>query len=445
MLAFLWFSPFVFAHQDKPEKPYVDDVKLFAKEFIGHLAAKNFSAAEKMFEDGLKQDLPAGKVKEIWETLLSQAGAFKNHGEMRTEQKEGRHIVYFTCKFEKALLDATVIFDSEKKITGFFFKPSQPVYEFKPPPYAKLDSFAEKDVVVGAGEWALPGTLTLPVGKGPFPAVVLVHGSGPHDRDETIGPNKPFRDLAWGLATKGIAVLRYEKRTKHYPQKLIPILDKLTFKEETEDDALEAVKLLRGMKEINPKRIFVLGHSQGGLMAPRIGLVDTGIAGLIVMAGPTRRMEDVIMDQFQYLASLKPSLTDADKAYLEIVEKQVARVKEPDLSLSTPAAELPLGMNASFWMDLKTYFPAVEAKKLKQPLLIIQGERDYQVNMEDFKGWQKELSGRKNVSFISYPGLNHLFMQGEGKSSPEEYFQPGHVDLRVVDDIAEWINMQRNK
>jgi hypothetical protein len=122
-------------------------------------------------------------------------------------------VVYVTCEFQRGKLDTKVVFDGNK-ITGLFFVLSG---TYKPPPYADSSKFEEREISIGKGIWSLPGTLSLPKGVGFFPAVVLVHGSGPHDRDETIGPNKPFRDLANGLASRGIAVLRYEKRTKQYP------------------------------------------------------------------------------------------------------------------------------------------------------------------------------------------------------------------------------------
>src|SRR4051794_11541515 len=165
--------------------------------------------------------------------------------------------------------------------------------------------FTEEPVVVGSGEWALPGTLTLPTGTGPFPAVVLVHGSGPHDRDETIGPNKPFRDLAWGLAAQGVAVLRYEKRTHEHPAKLMPLKEKLTIREESVDDAVAAVALLRKQKEVDGKRIFVVGHSLGAIVAPKVAALEPAVAGIVLLAGSPRPFEDIILDQLTYLASLK--------------------------------------------------------------------------------------------------------------------------------------------
>jgi pimeloyl-ACP methyl ester carboxylesterase len=133
--------------------------------------------------------------------------------------------------------------------------------------------------------------LSLPSGAGPLPAIVLVHGSGQHDRDETIGPNKPFRDLAWGLASRGIAVLRYEKRTRQHQQRVAQLENGFTVKEEAIDDAGAAVALLRNRTGIRANRIYVLGHSLGAMLAPRIAAADPAVAGLVLMAGPVRSLE----------------------------------------------------------------------------------------------------------------------------------------------------------
>ena len=299
----------------------------------------------------------------------------------------------------------------------------------------KRDAFQEIEVKVGEGEWALPATLSLPKGDGPFPAVVLVHGSGPHDRDETIGPNRPFRDLAWGLASRGIAVLRYEKRTKEHGTKLAKKKD-ITVKEETIDDALAAVKLLRKTPRIDPKKVFVLGHSLGAMLAPRIGELDSAIAGLILLAGPTRPLEDLILEQFSYLASLN----EVPLRSLEAIKAQVRRAKDPKLSPDTPAADLPLGLaGCPIGFRYGKPIPLKAVAKIKQPMLILQGERDYQVTMTDFAGWKKALAGRKNAELKSYPKLNHLFVEGTGKSKPSEYQKEGHVAKEVIEDIAGWV------
>ena len=336
-------------------------------------------------------------------------------------------------------MDIKVVFDTNGRVTGLFFLPSQG-YVGDIPSYAMTNTFHETEFTVGQGEWQLPGTLTLPgTNSGPWPAVVLVHGSGPGDRDETGGANKPFRDLAWGLATKGIAVLRYEKRTKKYAARFKEKYPgHFTVREETIDDALNAVAQLRNTKGIDPKRIFVLGHSLGGMLAPKIGQTDTNLAGLILLAGSTRPFEDVIVEQTRYLISVNGAPSAEGEAYLAKVQSDVAKLKKltaADVSSSV----ILFGAQPVYWLDLRRYDPLGVAKRLKQPLLVLQGGRDYQVTQVDFNRWKEALGSQPKVTFKFYPKLNHQFVAGEGKSKPDEYEQAGHVAEPVVTDMAEWI------
>ena len=315
--------------------------------------------------------------------------------------------------------------------------------EYRPPDYVARASFSEQQVTVGAvSEWALPATLTLPAGKGPFPAVVLVHGSGPNDRDETQGPNKPFQDLAWGLGSQGIAVLRYDKRTLVYRGKL-GALPNITVKEETVDDALAAVALLRQTPGIDPKRIFVLGHSLGGMLVPRIGLADkSDVAGFVIFAGATRPLEDEWVRQFEYIYGLDSQITPKERAEIEDYKRQATRIKQLSAA-DVSRKELFLHVPPGYWLDLQGYFPPTAALKLKQPLLILQGERDYNVTMDAFRDWQRALAQRTDVSFKSYPKLDHLFLEGTGPATNADYVRPRNIPKYVVDDIAAWIKKQR--
>jgi uncharacterized protein len=414
-----------------------------AQDFVDLLAKGDYAAAEEQMDDTMKTALPVSKMDELWSSLQKQAGAFQKQAGYHIDQIQGYDIVFVTCQFEQTLVDVKVVLDASGKVAGLFFLPAlpsgteSPAYE--PPAYVKSDSFQEQDVTVGSGEWALPGTLTLPNGAGPFPAVVLVHGSGPNDRDETIGPNKPFRDIAGGLASQGIAVLRYEKRTKQYGAQMAADQATLTVKEETIDDAVAAVALLRQTAGIDPQRIFVLGHSLGGMLLPRIAQADTHIAGLISMAGATRPLEDLIQDQSTYLANLDGTVTADEQSALDQLAEMVKRVKDPQLNASVPASDLPLGIPPSYWLDLRGYSPAEVAKTLAQPMLILQGGRDYQVTTADFDLWKTALSPRANVQFKFYADLNHLFITGSGPGTPDEYAAAGHVSEQVIDDIANWI------
>jgi dienelactone hydrolase len=412
-----------------------------AKQFVDLLTKEDFAGAVARFDETMKTALPEPKLRETWKALQAQAGQFQKQLAARTIKLAGYDVVFVTCQFERTALDTKVVFDGSGRIAGLFFVPTQAATTAgDSPAYVRTNAFRERDFTVGKGEWRLPGTLTLPTSVDrSWPAVVLVHGSGPNDRDETIGANKPFRDLAWGLATKGVAVLRYEKRTKEYAARFIATdLGRFTVQEETLEDALIAVSQLRATDGLDPKRIFVLGHSFGGTVAPRLGQADPRIAGLIILAGSTRPLEDLIVEQTRYLLSIKGDKSAEDNSKLAELQSMVDKVKKLTVADGSSSAVL-LGAPPAYWLDLRQNDPLGISKALKQPLLILQGGRDYQVTQVDFDRWKEALGGQPRVTFKLYPRLNHLFVAGEGKSTPAEYEQPGHVAEAAVTDIAEWI------
>jgi dienelactone hydrolase len=408
--------------------------------FVELLRTENFKAAVVQFDDTMKAAMPEAKLQETWAAVLDQVGAFKSAGKARAEKRGEYVIVFVTCEFQNSPLDIRVVFDQGNRVAGLGFSPVTPA-EYAVPAYVKLDAFREKEITIGQGEWALPGTLTMPSGAGPFPLVILVHGSGPHDRDATVGPNKPFKDLAWGLASTGVAVLRYEKRTRQHSAKLASVRS-FTVKEEVLDDVLAAVAVMRTTEGIDSKRIFVLGHSLGGMLVPHIGRLDENIAGLIALAGATRPLEDAFPEQYAYIFSLDGNISAEDEKQLNQAKADAAKVKalKPEDANSTVTI---FGAPASYWLDLRGYDPPYLAKTLKQPLLILQGERDYQVTLKDFERWKDELATKKSVSFKLYSSLNHFFISGTGRSTPSEYAQVGHVDEQVIADIAAWIKTIR--
>lgn len=413
-----------------------------ARTFLRFMAEGNPENAVKMMDSKMAAAMPAAKVKEAWQALVGQAGAFDRVSGSRLAVEAGYRCVYVTCQFEKAALDAKVVFDAAGNVAGLWFVPSQAqAPSYNQPAYADTSAFTETECVVGAGQWKLPGTLSMPKGQGPFPAVVLVHGSGPNDRDETVGANKPFKDLAWGLASRGIAVLRYEKRTKQYPAEMSALMETFTPKDEVLEDALSAVALLSETEGVDPDRVYVLGHSLGAFLAPRIAAHasetsgDSPIAGLIMLAPNARDLATLIEEQVQYIASLDGSLDDAESAEIEKVKGDMDKVRQGRLQ----AGEVVMGASKAYWDDLMAYNPVETAKSLEVPMLILQGERDYQVTMEDFGIWKEALEGKDGVQLKSFPALNHLFIPGEGKSGPAEYQSPGNVDPAVIEVIATWL------
>jgi uncharacterized protein len=417
-----------------------------AQQIVTQVAHGDFAAVEQRLADRIKPFIPVGTIQATWQGLEQQYGAFQEQGITSAVQTPQGLVQVVTCVFERASLDVNVVLNDAGEIISLAVTPVGTVAQqanatYQPPPYAQPERFQEHEVQIGHGKWVLPGTVSIPRGDGPFAAVLLVHGSGPNDRDETIPPNKPFRDLAWGLASRGIAVLRYDKRTKVYAAQLGSERDILTVKEEVIDDALEALTLLRERPEIDPRQIFVLGHSLGGYLAPRIGAADPRIRGLIILAGSARPLEDVILDQMTYVLSLSMPDPALRQQQLAALKKQVELVKDPNRLPTAKPSDLPLGVPAAYWLDLNAYQPEKVARTLKQPMLFLQGEGDYQVTRDDFQIWQDALGGRSDVQFIMYPGLSHLFMPIEGgqKATPATYTVASHVTEEVVNEIGSWI------
>ena len=393
-----------------------------AKHVLELLRQEKFEDVAKDFTPQMTAAMSAKQLGDLWSALRAQVGMLTSVLDDKVATSGAITGVTLGCQFERASLNVRVAFNPAGKIAGLGFTPRSAASTAPsvPPPSSR---FVEEAVVVGSGEWALPGTLSMPPGDG-LPAIALVHGSGPGDRDETIGANKPFRDLAWGLANRGVAVLRYEKRTLQHAGKIAANRN-FTVQEETIDDAVLAATLLREHARIDRRRVFVLGHSLGGTLAPRIAAQDRDVAGLVIMAGATRPFDDTVKEQLAYLSSLSPGGSAANQ---ETAFRQ--------LKSSAPQA---------YWTDLDAYHPAQVAATLTIPMLILQGERDYQVTLQDLDGWRKALTGRAGVVIKTYPTLNHLFLAGVGKSVPSEYARPGTIPDFVLDDIASWIKRESAK
>ena len=404
-----------------------------ANTFVNLLAKGDFNEAEKFFSETVANALPTDALESAWGSITATLGKFNSILETKVTEYGEYKIVIVTCNFELGTLGIQITFDKEAQIVGLYFLPPQFKATYVPPSYANPNTFTEIELIVETGDWKLSAILTLPQKDKPCPAVVLVHGSGPQDRDETIGPNKPFKDLAWGLASRGIAVLRYEKRTKQYGGKSLK--EGFTVNEETIEDAISAVELLLQRKEIDESKIFLLGHSLGGMLAPRIVMNTGRLKGIIMLAGTIRDLLDLIARQTKYLASLDDKIDEKEAKQIEDVENEVNIIR----SLKIEKNENILGAPGSYWLDLMNYNPLETAKKLNIPILILQGDRDYQVTVEDFKGWQEGLKSKDKVTFKLYRGLNHLFMHGDGKPNPDEYYKVGNVSQEVIEDIAEWI------
>ena len=304
----------------------------------------------------------------------------------------------------------------------------------------------EEKIIVGEGtQYPLRGCLTLPSDiTEPVPAVVFVHGSGSSNMDEKVGKLTPFRDLAHGLAAHGIASLRYDKRTFAHAIKLLR--DKsltVTVKEETIEDALLATALLRKDPRIDPHKVFIIGHSMGAMLAPRIEAEGGNFRGLILLAGTPRRLEEVLIEQnHKALAEMKGLLR-------RLVEKQIKKLNGTFDGLyemsDEEAKAKKMGGGVTLYYFKEMGDPPVEfyLRSLTKPVLVMQGEADFQVKADtDFRLYKEILADHPDASCILYENLNHAFVPsvyGSISKAKQEYSIEQHIGENVIADIARWI------
>lgn len=286
--------------------------------------------------------------------------------------------------------------------------------------------YEEITVNVITGEYNLPGILTLPISNKKVPAVVFVHGSGANDMHETVGKLRLFEDLAKKLAVKGIASIRYDKRSYVYANELVNKLD-FTIYDEVIDDAVSAIKLLENNERI--KDIYIIGHSFGGQLAPIIAN-KTNVKGVIVLAGTTEHIIDLAMSQLLDQNSPYYNLYDPYDEYF----KTIKEVKSEEIGYYF------MGAYETYWVsynNLDITNQLIECAKNKK-MLVLQGMLDLQVKGNEIEKY-KNILNNTNTQYKTYEFLNHMFVDGVGETIQTAYQNYKEVSDEVVDDISNFI------
>ena len=310
---------------------------------------------------------------------------------------------------------------------------------FYKPKTTVTSNYLKKEIVIESNPFIkLPGSLFLPNNLKKSPVVILVHGSGPHDRNQSIGKNKIFLDIALDLVQKGIAVLIYDKRTYVYQFNNPFSMDSMDYKTETVEDAVAAFNFIKKQSGVDTNSIFIAGHSQGALCAPLIAKGCKNLTGLILLAAPARSLLEILPEQLDYIASLKKNISETEEANFTALKWQVKNALKPDLNLKSKVS-LPFNTKPNYWLFDRNYKVLDEAKKLSLPMLLLQGGRDYNVVKKDYDLWLGAMSDKPNFKSVFYDDLDHLFFVGEGMAKPEDISKPNHVSQKITEKMAEFV------
>lgn len=410
-----------------------------AQKVLGYLMNYKGDSVYVDLSQTIKSMITPLQLSTMWYTFTLQYGNFKEVTDWQEQQSMGYDIATSKLVFEKGKLNYIITFKGNA-IEGLLF---QPIKEVRAAEAKETDKFKEEKMELCCDGYKMPAILTLPAKVENPPCVIIVHGSGPADMNGSFGKTTIYKDIAHKLAENGIATFRYDKRTYIYKNIPDSLTDKLTVDYETTDDAIAAVNMLKNNPKIDKDNIFIIGHSQGGMMIPRIAQRTSDVRGYIMLSAPARKLLDMIMDQMEYLytISMNPSWPQIKPE----MERQIANFNKYGTNEFCDSISLPMGLPATYLLDLKEYDQTEEAKKICSPLLIINGEGDYQVTMKDFEKWKDVLGKKDNVQFKSYPGLNHIYTKSSNPPSPMDYEKEAEFSDTVIKDISEWIksNLKR--
>ena len=299
----------------------------------------------------------------------------------------------------------------------------------------------EKIIIGKETEYPLNGLLTLPEDiTEPVPAVVMVHGSGPTDMDEKVGKLTPFKDLAEGLARRGIASVRYDKRSFVHGRKMAKAC--VTVKEETIDDAILAIELLKQDPRIDINNIFILGHSMGAMLAPRIDAEGGDVRGLIMMAGSPMRLEEIVLRQLKQAGAGRSVLKWIVRLEYRIFSKKfrgLYQMSDEEAKKKKFAGSVSL----YYFKEMGMKTAADYLLESSKPALIMQGGRDFQcLAEEDYEKFREVLAGRENTVFRLYPELDHAFVTAlydDILKASKEFNTERHIGEKVISDITGFI------
>lgn len=402
---------------------------------VAALASGDTAKAAADFDATLKATLSPEALAAVWASTVAKCGAYEGAGNAATARgnEAAPHLAIIPLRFANVPLNAVVACDASGAVAGLHFVPSPAAQAAAAPESA---AFFTEALTVGADSMQLGATLFRPRAvSGPVPAVLLLAGSGPQDRDSALGATKPLRDLAEGLVKQGFVVLTYDKRTYAHPNQPMP-----TANDEVVDDAVAALQQTASLPGVDKARVFVLGHSWGGTLAPRVAVRSHArVAGLILLAAGVEPLDEAYRRQLRYLSERDGRIDEHERAELTQADAEAQRLDDLRRGKAVEG-RLPLGIPASYWQDLAGYDPVAVARSLDVPVLALWAGRDYQVPAEPARArWVQGFSGSARLAVHIYSTLGHTFMPMSDPPDPAKLLEAGHVEPEVVQRVADWV------
>lgn len=433
IIVFILFNCFVTQAQNSKEE-FVRKGKHILDLFI----ANQFDSIASEFNEEQKAYNSAAAIASNYIPTTTTYGNIQSYRLGGFTDNKSQVLVEFVCKttYSMELLLQLTFVSSSKKLVFFTIKETFKVYAI--PAYADAGLYNEENIIFAADStMPLRGILTLPATTAKAPLVIIIPAAGPTDMDGVFA-SKPYKDISVGLASNGIAVFRYNKRSLNYGFNIMQY--KLNGTQYTPEldvlfDLYAAIDLLKQTPHVDSNKIYLLGHGEGAYLAPYVASKKSIIKGIVMMGANANHPLEMMNDQNAYLIKILPHKKhdfDEIKERSKIVLKH--KVKE-----NTSYTILPYDLQASYWLWINEYKQVKVVKKLSIPVFIMQGGRDYQVDKKNFFVWQKKLRKKKNASFKLYPKMNHIMHEGEGESTYSEYSIMRHIPFEVINDLKNWL------
>lgn len=394
-----------------------------AKQVLGWVISGRGDSLAAAFHPDLRTNLSAADMSALcvlqWKQLEKRLGCLCQQSAMQRVFDDSLKMdqCYLDFKNGKALF--SLLTDKQHHVVGYNLS-------LITVPQGEKDSitashlYIEEDTMICNGRIQLPATYCRPVGNQSHPIVVIVHGSGPTDRNGTIGANHPYRDVAHWLASYGIATLRYDKRTFIYGVRSNEIGGPLNYDTEVVDDAVKALEIASHLPGVDSKRVFLLGHSLGGMLAPRIlAASKTPVAGMIACAAPARSLRELMRSQFRFMAQLQGGTNEKAESLADLIYMK---------------------MPTTYRSLAEAYNPVAEARSKHLPMLFLQGGLDFMVTGKDFNLWKQGLGSRKDVSFVWIPNCDHLLREQTKMATPEAYVRAGRLSALAIHAVVAFVS-----